>query len=266
MELHRALRETLCNSMVQPMKISIITASYNSAVTIRDTLQSVANQQGVEVEHIVQDGGSTDGTAAIVAQFPGTQWYSEPDQGIYDAMNKGIDRTNGEIIGILNSDDFYPAADILAAVAQKFEDPQVEAVYGDLDYVDAQDITRVVRRWRSGAFRQKSFLYGWMPPHPTFFVRREVYEKYGGFDLRLRSAADYELMLRFLHKHKIRVAYLPKVLVKMRTGGASNASWQQRLRANREDRLAWRLNGLRPYFFTTILKPLRKLNQFIKPG
>ena len=245
------------------MKISIITASYNSAATIRDTLQSVASQQGVQVEHLIQDGGSTDATPDIVAKYPQAQWHTEPDQGIYDAMNKGIARASGDIIGILNSDDFYPELDVLVAVAEQFQNPAVMAVYGDLDYVDAADTDRVVRRWRSGAFRQNAFLYGWMPPHPTFFVRREVYEQYGTFDLRLRSAADYELMLRFLHKHQIKTTYLPRVLVKMRTGGASNASWRHRLRANREDRLAWRLNGLQPYFFTTILKPLRKLKQWL---
>lgn len=244
------------------MLISIITASYNSANTIRDTLHSVASQQDVQVEHLIQDGGSTDGTPDIVAEYPAVKWQSEPDRGLYDAMNKGIARASGDLIGILNSDDFYPAPDILATVAKRFQDPTVLAVYGDLDYVAAQDTDRVVRRWRAGALRQKAFLYGWMPPHPTFFVRKQVYEQYGDFDLRLRSAADYELMLRFLHKHNIKVAYLPRVLVKMRTGGASNASWWHRLRANREDRLAWELNGLRPCFFTTILKPLRKVKQF----
>jgi glycosyltransferase len=245
------------------MLISIITASYNASTTVQDTLASVANQRGVEVEHIIQDGGSTDDTIAIVAQYPTVSWQSEPDQGLYDAMNKGIARSNGEIIGLLNADDFYPAPDILAAVAEQFRDPSVMAVYGDLDYVDAQDKDRVVRRWRSGAFRQKAFLYGWMPPHPTFFVRKQVYEQYGAFDLRLRISADYELMLRLLYQHQVKARYLPLILVKMRTGGVSNATWRQRWLANREDRLAWKVNGLKPYFFTRILKPLRKLGQFI---
>lgn len=245
------------------MLVSIITVSHNAVATIRDTLESVASQQGVEVEHIIQDGGSTDGTAAIVAQYPGVFWQSEADQGLYDAMNKGIARAKGDIIGILNADDFYSDAHILAMVVEAFHTPSIQAVYGDLDYVDARDTDRVVRRWRSGAFRQKAFLYGWMPPHPTFFVRKQVYAQYGTFNLQFCQAADYELMLRLLYKHKIRVFYLPYVLVKMRSGGISNASWRHRLRANREDQLAWKVNGLKPYFFTRMLKPLRKLGQFI---
>jgi len=245
------------------MLISIITASYNASTTIEDTLTSVANQLGVAVEHIIQDGASTDGTLAMVRQFADVRWYTEPDQGLYDAMNKGIARASGEIIGLLNADDFYPAPDILAAVAEQFRDPSVMAVYGDLDYVDAHHTDKIVRRWRSGAFRQKAFLYGWMPPHPTFFVRKQVYEQYGAFDLRFRISADYELMLRLLYQHQLEVAYLPRVLVKMRAGGVSNATWRQRWLANREDRLAWKVNGLKPYFFTRILKPLRKLGQFI---
>ena len=246
------------------MKISIITATYNSSATVRDTLVSVAGQQYPTVEHIIIDGASTDNTLAIVADFPHVaHTISEKDKGIYDAMNKGIGAATGEIIGILNSDDVYIDNAVLGDVAAAFADPAVMTVYADLQYVDPADLQKVQRNWRSGPFRRHNFYYGWMPPHPTFFVRRSVYDQAGHFNLGLRSAADYELMLRILLKHGLSAHYIPRVIVKMRSGGMSNASLFNRLRANKEDRLAWKLNGLRPYFFTLYLKPLRKIHQFI---
>lgn len=245
------------------MKISIITATYNSAQTIAGTLQSVAEQTEVKVEHLVIDGVSKDGTKGIVQKYPNVEWYSEPDQGIYDAMNKGLQKATGDIIGILNSDDFYADDQVLRDVLQQFEDPLIDAVYGDLDYVDPIDTSKVIRHWHAGAYRPNAFRYGWMPPHPTFFVRRRVYEQYGDFNLTFRTSADYELMLRFLHRHKIQVAYIPRVLVKMRTGGLSNSSFRHRLKANQEDRRAWTVNGLHVPFYTTWLKPLRKLGQWL---
>jgi glycosyltransferase len=152
---------------------------------------------------------------------------------------------------------------VLAAVAARLEETGADALYGDLDYVAADGTGRVVRRWRSGEMGPRSFLRGWMPPHPTFFLAQSVYDEHGVYSLNLRSAADYELMLRMLHKHRIRAAYIPDVLVKMQTGGMSNASWTNRLRANREDRAAWRMNGLRPMPWTLVIKPLRKLGQWI---
>jgi glycosyltransferase len=178
-------------------------------------------------------------------------------------MNKGIILAKGGVIGILNSDDLYASAEVLEKVAKAFENPKVDAVYGDLQYVDSNDLNKIVRYWRSGYFSARNFYFGWMPPHPTFFVRSSVYEQTGHFNLTLRSAADYEMMLRILLKHQLKAHYIPEVLVKMRTGGISNASFRNRLKANREDREAWRLNGLRPYFFTTYLKPVRKIFQFI---
>jgi glycosyltransferase involved in cell wall biosynthesis len=245
------------------MKISIITATYNSAATVRDTLTSIAGQQYPHIEHIVVDGLSKDDTLKIVQEFKHVaRVISEKDDGIYDAMNKGVKLATGDVIGILNSDDFYTEPAILAKVAVAFEDPSVEAVYGDLQYVKSENVEVITRTWRSGTFRQKYLYYGWMPPHPTFFVRRHMYEKYGLFNTTLRSAADYELMLRFLLKYNACVKYIPEVLVKMRAGGISNASLKNRLRANKEDMLAWKLNDLKPYFFTTWLKPLRKVLQF----
>jgi glycosyltransferase involved in cell wall biosynthesis len=246
------------------MKISIITATYNSAATVRDTLQCVAGQSHREVEHLVIDGVSKDNTLDIVKEFPHVaRVVSEKDKGIYDAMNKGVQMASGEVIGILNSDDFYTSDKVLEKVAAAFADPAVDAVYGDLQYVKQDDTSKVIRTWKAGRYKKKYFHYGWMPPHPTFFVRSNLYRKAGLFNTSLRSAADYELMLRMMVKYDANVQYIPEVLVKMRDGGLSNATLGNRLRANREDREAWRLNGLKPYFFTRWLKPLRKVFQFI---
>lgn len=246
------------------MKISVITATYNSAATVRDTLMSIRQQDHPDIEHIIVDGRSTDGTLGIVAGFPHVaKIVSEKDKGIYDAMNKGIRLATGDIIGILNSDDIYIDCSVLSVVAKVFADPAVMTVYADLQYVDADDMDLVKRTWITGPFRKSSFYYGWMPPHPTFFVRKEVYGRTGLFNTDLKSAADYELMLRILLKYGVPAYYIPRVIVKMRAGGMSNASLRNRLRANREDRLAWKLNGLRPYFFTLYLKPIRKITQFI---
>lgn len=246
------------------MKISIITACYNSAATIADTLKSVAQQDYPDIEHIIIDGKSTDDTLRVLCDFEHVRTVvSEKDSGIYDAMNKGVRHATGEIVGILNSDDLYTGSDVISRVMKEFEDESVDAVYADLQYVRFRDTTKVVRTWRSGNFSKKKFYYGWMPPHPTFFVRRTVYVKAGNFNLSLRSAADYEFMLRVLLKNDFHVRYIPEVIVRMRTGGASNATLKNRLRANREDREAWRLNGIKPYFFTIPFKPLRKVLQFI---
>jgi glycosyltransferase len=188
---------------------------------------------------------------------------SEKDNGIYDAMNKGIGLATGDVIGILNSDDMYTDGEVLQKVAEAFADPKVMTVYADLQYVDQDNPEKVIRTWKTGQFRKKSFYYGWMPPHPTFFVRREVYDQVGLFNTSLRSAADYELMLRILLKYGMSVVYIPHVIVRMRAGGMSNASLRNRLRANKEDRMAWKLNGLQPYFFTLYMKPLRKIPQYI---
>jgi glycosyltransferase len=246
------------------MKISIITATYNSAATVEDTLVSIREQDHPEIEHLIIDGGSSDNTLEIVSGFPHVaKCISEKDRGIYDAMNKGIGLATGDVIGILNSDDIYTGPAVLSAIARAFEDPAVMTAYADLQYVQSNDLDKVIRTWKTGTFRKKNFYYGWMPPHPTFFVRKEVYDRAGLFDLRLRSAADYEIMLRILLKHGLPARYIPGVMVKMRAGGMSNASLWNRLRANKEDRLAWKMNGLRPHFFTLYMKPLRKIPQFI---
>jgi glycosyltransferase involved in cell wall biosynthesis len=246
------------------MKISIITACYNSAATIGDTLQTVSIQDYDNIEHIIVDGASTDNTLEIVGYFPHvTKIVSEKDNGIYDAMNKGIALATGDVVGILNSDDVYTDRHVISKVMKEFEKNNTDVVYADLQYVKFHDLQKVTRTWHSGNFAKRKFYYGWMPPHPTFFLRREVYEKIGDFNCSLRSAADYEFMLRVLLKNNFKARYIPEVLVKMRTGGMSNATFKHRLRANREDREAWRINNITPYFFTIPFKPLRKVLQFI---
>jgi glycosyltransferase involved in cell wall biosynthesis len=244
--------------------ISIITPTYNSEETLRDTIESVLSQEGVALEYIIIDGGSTDGTLDIIRAYGGriARVVSEPDQGLYDAMNKGICLATGAIVGILNSDDVYTGRDVLAAVQVTLDREHCDSVYADLDYVKRYRTNSVVRRWRSGAMSSAAIRWGWMPPHPTFFVRRHIYQQHGMYCPELRFSGDYELMLRFLYKYKISTCYLRRTIVNMRTGGLSNKSWKNRWQANREDRLAWRMNGLNPGIFTTLCKPLRKLGQF----
>jgi glycosyltransferase len=249
------------------LKISIITAVYNSAGTIGDCLVSVKQQTYPAIEHIVIDGASTHNTLEIVRDIsPHARVVSEPDKGIYDALNKGVRMASGDVIGILHADDLFAGPDILTKVQACLSSNGADACYGDLLYVARGDTTKIIRYWRSGQYHPRSFYWGWMPPHPTFFVKRAVYEKYGLFNLAMGSAADYELMLRFLVKQRVRVAYIPEVLVKMRVGGTSNASLANRIRANRNDRKAWEVNGLRPYPWTLLFKPLRKIPQyFMRP-
>lgn len=251
--------------LLNSMKLSIITATFNSASTIADTLACVKNQDYPNIEHIIMDGVSKDNTLEIVKTFPHVaKIVSEKDKGIYDAMNKGIMCATGDVIGILNSDDVYASNDVLSAVAKTFEDPSVQATYANLEFVLRDDLNKVVRKWKAGTYSKKSFYYGWMPPHPTFFVRKEVYDKVGLFNTDLGSAADYELMLRILLKHNIPAAYINRVIIKMRVGGISTASLSNRLKANQKDKLAWKVNGLQPNFYTLYLKPIRKLGQFLR--
>jgi glycosyltransferase involved in cell wall biosynthesis len=249
------------------MTITVITVSRNSAATIRDTLESVRQQTHPAVEHIVVDGASTDGTMDIVREFGHVaRFISEPDQGLYEAMNKGIALATGDVIGILNSDDVYAGPNALARVAAILKKTGAGAVYADLNYVHPRVLHRTVRHWRSGAYVREQFRFGWMPPHPTFFVHRKHYEALGGYDTHFRIAADYELMLRFLYKNHVSACYLPEVLVLMRTGGISNATLRHRWHAHREDRRAWVKNGLRPGLFTHWLKPIRKIPQYWVAG
>lgn len=247
------------------MKISIITVTYNSAATLEETILSVINQNYTNIEYIIVDGKSSDSTLNIIDKYKSriAKFISEKDNGIYDALNKGIQMASGDVIGILHSDDFYTSNDVIQNIATRFEKEKCDALYGDLLYVSKDNTNKIIRKWRAGELTANSFLFGWMPPHPTFFVKKEVYEKHKAFNLDFKTSADYELMLRLLYKHKIKTAYLPEYLVKMRMGGQSNVTTKNRIIANLEDRKAWEVNGLKPYFFTLFLKPLRKISQFL---
>jgi glycosyltransferase involved in cell wall biosynthesis len=251
------------------MKVTIITVAFNSAETIRDTIDSVRSQSHPDIEYIVIDGASTDATLAIIQENEDviTTYRSEPDKGLYDAMNKGIALATGDVIGILNSDDVYQDTEVISKVAEEFSNYPIDCVYGDLVYVDAAEMTKVKRYWRSGTYFRKAFLNGWMPPHPTFFTKRECYSVFGNYDVSFKTSADYELMLRFLYKNHCTASYLPHILVRMREGGQSNTSIENRIIGNKEDRLAWKKNNLIPRFYTLTMKPIRKLGQFFqRPG
>ena len=247
------------------MLISIITATYNSQDFLQSALDSYRKQNHIYKELIIIDGESKDNTLEIIHDNKSciNQWVSEKDKGIYDALNKGIKLAKGEVIGILHSDDFFADAEVLSKVNQVFEnDPSIEAVYGDLQYVGRDNSNQIIRNWVSGNYNRNKFKWGWMSPHPTLFIKKACFEKYGAYDLKYHSAADYDLILRFLFKHKIKTAYLPKIITKMRVGGLSNHSIQHRLKANKEDRIAMVANGLKFPILVAILKPLRKLGQY----
>ena len=247
------------------MKISVITAVYNNKRTILEALESVLSQTYHNVEHIVIDGGSTDGTVEVVRSFGDKieKFVSEPDEGIYDALNKGIALATGDVVGFLNSDDVYAHDRVLEKIARAFQHENADSVYGDLNYVQRDDITQVVRYWKSHGFSSKKLRQGWMPPHPTFYVKREIYQKYGGFDTSFKIAADYDSILRFLGLHHISTTYVPEVLVQMRLGGVSNRDLKSVLKKSGEDYRALKKNGIggkRVVF----MKNASKVTQFIK--
>lgn len=249
-------------------KVSIITVCYNSSKTIEDTIKSVLSQNYKNIEYIIIDGLSTDKTLDIINKYKNeiALIVSEKDNGLYDAINKGISLANGEIVANLNSDDFYIDENVISDVVEKFKKENTDLLYSDLYYVEEENTNNITRFWKSGEYKKGAFYKGWMPPHPTFFVKKEIYNKYGVFNLKLKSAADYEIMLRFIHKYECTVSYLSRVTIRMRVGGVSNASLSNRIKANREDKLAWKINGLKPKPFTFILKPLSKVNQFFSKG
>ena len=248
------------------MKVSLITIAYNSAETIEDTIKSIVAQDYSNIEYIIIDGGSTDNTLSIIDKFKDSiaTIVSEPDKGIYDAMNKGIQNATGDIIGILNSDDIYANNKVVSRIVEAIGDK--DSIYADLVYVNRTNTDKVNRYWKSGTYKKGIFKKGWMPPHPTFFMKKTCYDHYGTYNLQLKSAADYELMLRMLYKHNISVVYLPEVITKMRVGGQSNVTLLNRLKANKEDKLAWSINDLKPGPLTLIMKPARKISQFFKKG
>lgn len=247
------------------MKISVITAVYNNQATLADALDSILAQDYRNTELIVVDGASTDGTLEVIQRYAGqlAQIVSEPDRGIYDALNKGIRLATGDIVGFLHSDDIFADNQVLTRIAAALANPSVDACYGDLCYVRQDKPERVVRYWRAGRYHPRLLARGWMPPHPTFYARRELYERFGGFDLNYRIAADYDCLLRFLGKGHIHCAYIPEVLVHMRLGGISNRSLPNLLRKSREDYRALRQNQI-DGFSALLLKNLRKVPQFFK--
>ena len=244
-------------------KISVVTAVFNREETIAEAIESVAAQDYGNVEHVVQDGGSKDGTLAVIDRVAGRQVRVESarDGGIYDGINKGLERTTGDIVGLLHSDDLFAAPDVLSLVAEAMQDPAVDGVYGDLDYVAATDTSRVIRKWRSGDYTPDRLRRGWMPPHPTLYLRRAVFDRWGMYDTSFRISADYDAMLRYLVKGQIRLAYVPQVFVKMRVGGESNASLRKILRKSGEDLRAIRANGVGG-LGTLAMKNFSKIQQF----
>ena len=253
------------------MKISILTATYNSAKTLRDTMESVLRQNYKEYEYIIIDGASRDATLDIVKEyepkFEGRLKYtSESDKGIYDAMNKGIKMATGDIIGILNSDDFYTSDDALQRIAEAFEHNDIDATYGDIHYVNDDDLTKMVRYYSSAVFKRPFMRYGLMPAHPSFYCKREVYEKYGSFDTSYRIAADFENLLRLIFIHRIKTLYIPKDFVTMRTGGASTAGFASRRKIMRDHLKAMKNNGVYSNFFLLSLRYFYKIYEVLRGG
>jgi len=247
---------------MQNLTISVITVAYNARSTIERTINSVLGQKFNNIQYIVIDGGSTDGTIQIIDKYREniSIIISEPDRGVYDAMNKGIMLAVGDVIGTLNADDFLASETILGDVADAFAMHETDILYGDLDFIDPDE--KVVRKWRSGKYRRGMFNRGWMPPHPTFYCRKVLFDKHGTYSLKYGSAADYELMLRFVHAHKANVFYLNKIMVKMYIGGISNQNMGNRVKALLYDLEAMRNNDILFPYVTIIFKPLRKIVQF----
>lgn len=246
------------------MKISVITAVYQSEATVAEAIASVAAQAHPDLEHIVVEGNSADGSLAAIerAAHHRMRSISEPDEGIYDALNKGIQHATGDVIGFMHSDDFFAHDGALTRIAAAFEDPDVDAVFSDLDYVSQADTSRVIRHWSTGPFHPRRLKYGWMPAHPTLYLRREIYERFGSYDTNYGIAADYDFILRYFSQAAGKSVYLPEVLYKMRLGGVSNRNWPKIRRKMEEDLLALRRNRVGG-FPTLALKNLSKVGQFL---
>lgn len=248
------------------MKVSIITACFNSEKTIRDTIESVLSQDYSNIEYIIVDGASRDGTMAIVKEYGDriAKVISERDHGIYDAMNKGILATSGDIVGIINSDDFYENNEVISSIVSEFEARNVDSIFADLVFINHRPPHKIVRYYNSSNFNPKRFAYGWMPAHPTFFTKRNIYEKHGLFKLDYKIAADYELLTRFLAKHKISYSYIPKVIIKMRTGGLSTRNLKSNWIINNEIVRACTENGIPTNILKIYSKYFTKFLQLIK--
>lgn len=248
------------------MKVTLITATYNSQKHLEDCILSVIGQRYHDIEHIIIDGKSKDNTIAIIKKYEKhiAKWVSETDRGMYDAINKGMEMATGDVIGILNSDDMLASDDVIDIIVEAFKEKKVDSIYGDLEYVDPTETSKIYRIWKGKPYRRSLFKTGWMPAHPTFYFKRELLQKYGGYETHYFSAADYEFMARYLYKFKISAWYIPKLIVKMRRGGQSNSNIRMRLRANRRDYLAMKRNNIPFAFIVSILKPLSKLHQYYR--
>ena len=251
------------------MKISIVTATYNSASTVRDTIESIVRQTHQDWELIIEDGVSKDDTLAIVREFEpqckGKMFiFSEKDKGLYDAMNRGISHATGDVIGILNSDDFYYDDHVLEDINRTMESQALDCVYGDLKFVKANNTHRVVRIWKGSQYKNGAFQRGWHPAHPTFYARRKCFEKYGCFDLSFAVSADYELMLRFMEVEGVRNRYIPRYFVNMRMGGESTGSIRNIIRGNRGILRALRKNGIQPSHFLILRRMMPKLGSTLR--
>jgi glycosyltransferase involved in cell wall biosynthesis len=247
---------------VQNISITLITVTYNAGATIARCIESVIAQNFKNLEYIVIDGGSTDNTLQIINQYKDhiDILISEPDKGMYDAINKGIQRAGSDIIGTLNADDIFADNDVLSTISAIFAAPGVDILYGNLDYVDVNET--IVRKWRTKSYTKGFYNFGWMPAHPTFYCRRSLFNSLGFYSLEYGTAADYELMLRFMHNTNLNAFFLNRVIVKMQIGGVSNKSPVNRLKAWGFDLKAMRNNGIKIPLLTLIIKPLRKLRQF----
>lgn len=246
------------------MKISIITVCYNAEAHIDETLRSVVMQDHRDIEHIVVDGGSADGTMAKVERYREVLAHvvSERDKGVYDAMNKGLRLATGEVVAFVNAGDMIARRDVLSAMVKEFERNDADVIYGDALMVDPEDITKVKRYWRGGDYDRENFRKGWMPPHLGTYIRRSAYQRFGHFREDLKVSADYELMFRFLYKHRLRARYVARVLVRFRLGGVSNRSLAHVWRANLEVFKAWKLNGEQVSPLIVVRKPISKLWQY----
>jgi glycosyltransferase involved in cell wall biosynthesis len=245
------------------MKVTILTVSLNSIRTIQETIESVLSQSYTDIEYIIIDGGSNDGTSEVLKKYKKVvqKIISAKDRGMYDALNKGIDLSTGDLIGILHSDDIFSSVDVVKDIVAKISFSKTDSIYGDLDYVIDNGI-KVLRKWKSGQYNRKKLLFGWMPPHPTFFIKKEIFNKYGKYDLSFGTAADYELIVRLLYKYKISCEYLPNVITKMRMGGLSNMSISNRINAHLLDWRAWKINDISNFPIWVLLKPIRKIHQY----
>lgn len=246
------------------MKVSIITVTLNAAEFLEQCVQSVIGQHYVDIEHIIVDGGSTDATLDIIRRYQPhiAKWVSEKDNGMYDAINKGMKMATGDIIGTLNSDDMLASRDVISTIVKGFKHHKADVVYGDIIYVQQDNIEKVTRVWNGDKYNRKKIEYGWMPAHPSFYINRNLIERCGYYETHFYTAADYEFMTRYLYAHNLNAFYIPKLIVRMRSGGMSNISIARRLRANRRDYLAMKKNKIPFALITSILKPLRKIYQF----